>query len=94
MKYYPACKKIKRLSIDLFQIGLKEDRIILTSGLPYNMVGISMKWTSTQENLSSGFANNKGADQPGHPYRLISAFVSHFLESIIYKLATSEIPIF
>ena len=42
----------------------------------------------TRENLSSGFANNKGTDQPAHPRRLISAFVNRFLESIIYKLAT------
>ena len=37
------------------------------------------------------FANNKGADQPVHPCSLISAFIIHFLESIISKLATSEI---
>ena len=30
-----------------------------------------------------GIANNKGADQPAHPGRLISTFVIHFLESII-----------
>ena len=36
------------------------------------------------------FANNKGADQPAHPRRLISAFVIRVLESIISKLATSE----
>ena len=41
-----------------------------------------------------GFVNNKGADQPAHPHRLISAFVIHVLESIISKLATSEIFIF
>ena len=41
-----------------------------------------------------GVANNKGADQPAHPRRLISAFVIRFLESIISKLATSEISIF
>ena len=45
-------------------------------------------------NLSLGFANKKGADQPVHPRRLISIFVDCFLESIISKLATSEIPIF
>ena len=28
-----------------------------------------------QENLSSGFANNKGADQHADPGRLFSAFV-------------------
>ena len=39
------------------------------------------------------FANNTGADQPGHPCRLISTFVIRVLESIISKLATSEISI-
>ena len=41
-----------------------------------------------------GFANNTGADQPGHPRSLISAFVIPFLESIISRLALSEISIF
>ena len=42
-----------------------------------------------------GSANNKVADQPGHPRSLIStAFVIHLLESIISRLATSEISIF
>ena len=41
-----------------------------------------------------GFANNTGADQPAHPRSLISAFVIRVLESIIYKLATSEISVF
>ena len=48
----------------------------------------------TQENLSSGLANNKGTDQPVPPRRLISAFVVRFLESIIPKLATGEISVF
>ena len=39
-------------------------------------------------------ANNKGADQPAHPRSLISAYVICLLESIIPKLATSEISIF
>ena len=47
-----------------------------------------------RENLSSGFAITKGADQSVHTCRLISAFVNHFLESIISKLATGEISIF
>ena len=38
--------------------------------------------------------NNKGADQPAHPRSLISAFVIHFLESMISILATSEIYFF
>ena len=41
-----------------------------------------------------GFANNKGADQSAHRGRLISAFVSRFLEIIICKLETGEISIF
>ena len=39
------------------------------------------------ENLSSGFTNNKGADQPAYPCRLFSAFVFSLLESIISRLA-------
>ena len=40
------------------------------------------------------FANNRGADQPAHPCRLISALVIRFWERIISKLATGEISIF
>ena len=47
-----------------------------------------------EKNCRRGFANNTGADQPAHPRSLISAFVIHFLESIICKLATGEISIF
>ena len=42
-------------------------------------------------NLSSEFANNKGADHPGHLRSLIRDTVIHSLESYIYKLATSKI---
>ena len=49
---------------------------------------------STRENLSSGLANNTGADQPAHPRSLISAFVIRFLKSVISKLAASEILVF
>ena len=41
-----------------------------------------------------GVANNTGADQPGHPHSLISAFVIRFLKSFIYKLSTGEISNF
>ena len=44
--------------------------------------------SSARENLSSGSANIKGADQPAHPRILISAFVIRFLENIISSLAT------
>ena len=52
------------------------------------------KWTLMRKILSSGFANNKGADQPVFPNRLISAFAICLLESIISKLATGEISLF
>ena len=41
-----------------------------------------------------GLANNKGADQPAHLCSLTSTFVIPLLESIISRLATSEILIF
>ena len=47
-----------------------------------------------RENLSSGFASNNGTDQPAHQRRLISAFVIHFLESVISKRDTGEISVF
>ena len=50
--------------------------------------------TRREKTCLQGFANNTGADQPAHPRRLISAFVIRFLESIISRLATSEILIF
>ena len=47
-----------------------------------------------QKNCLRGFAYNTGADQPARPRSLISAFVIHFLESIICKLATGKISNF
>ena len=51
-------------------------------------------WALTQEPVFGGMRNNKGADQPALPRRLISTFVMYLLESIIPRLATSEISIF
>ena len=48
---------------------------------------LSIIWASTQENLSLGFANNMGADQPAHPRSLFSAFVICVLESMLSKNA-------
>ena len=45
-------------------------------------------WASTRKNFR-GVANNTGADQPAHPRSLTNAFVIHFLESIISRLAKS-----
>ena len=36
------------------------------------------------------YANNKGADQPGHPHSLISTFVVHCLDSTISLVSISE----
>ena len=44
-----------------------------------------------ETNLSSGFANNKGADQSAHLRSLVSPDVSRLFESIISKVATSKI---
>ena len=57
---------------------------------------MKLKLGSTPGNLSSAFANNKGADQPAHSCSLISAFVIRNFESIIYiyiNLAIVEISI-
>ena len=47
-----------------------------------------------RENLSAGFVNNKGPDQPAHLRSLISTFVIRFFEGTICKLDTGEISIF
>ena len=74
---------------------LKETVLISTKLLCGKYVKcLVMNWALIQENLFSGFVNNKSTDQPAHPRKLISAFVIRFLESIISKLATSEISIF
>ena len=51
-------------------------------------------WPRHEKTCLRGFANNTGADQSAHPCSLISAFVIHFVESIISELATSEISCF
>ena len=43
------------------------------------------KETLTREPLSSGFVNNKGADQPAHPRSLISAFAVRSLGRTVFK---------
>ena len=43
--------------------------------------------------MSQGLRTTKAQDQPSHLGSLISSFVIHSLESIIYKLVTCEISI-
>ena len=57
----------------------------------YDIIKLFTIWALMGENLSSGFANNKGAEQPAHPHSLISTFSIRLLESIISKLATSKV---
>ena len=71
----------------------RSKKLLITNG-PAHEIWMLIIWASMRENLFSGFANNKDADQPAHPHSLISAFVIRFLESIISKLATSEILFF
>ena len=74
------------------------------TGQIHLVTGKDTKDSITQLNLNTdgsrckktclrGFANNAGADQPAHSRRLISACVIHFLQSILSKLAASEISI-
>ena len=50
---------------------------------------IHMSWAMRKCDIS--YANNKGADQPAHPRRLISTFISCCLDSIISLDSISEI---
>ena len=81
---------IYHLVISIFFLVGKtpQDRNIHHLKVSYNLLALML------ENLSSVLAKNKGADQPAHPSSLISLFVIRLLESIISKLAASEISIF
>ena len=59
--------------------------------LLYSILGYLIHRPRFEKTCLRWFANNIGADQPAHPRSLISAFVIRFLESIISRLATSEI---
>ena len=59
----------------------------LAASLLINYVGLGAR-TCIRE-----FANNTGADQPGHLRCLISAFVDRSLRSITCKHVTGEISI-
>ena len=55
------------------------------------LVAIFNYQTVTQENMSLGFVNNKGADQTAHLRSLINVFVIRYLKNIVPKLASCEI---
>ena len=67
----------------MYQICLDETANAYPQEMDQHMI-----WTIMQVNLSLGFANNKGRDQPARPCSLIGTFVI-YVESIISKLATS-----
>ena len=67
---------------------LNPTKITVTKKKIHSLIG-----PRREKNCLWGFENNKGADQPAHPRRLISAFVIPFLENFISKLDTGEISI-
>ena len=58
------------------------------------LVAVFNYQTVSQENLSPGFANNKGTDQTAHPRSLISDFAFRYLETIVAKLVSCKISLF
>ena len=54
----------------------------------------TLKLQRYARNSAIGVCNSKGADQLAHRRSLISAFAIHLLNSIILKLAPSEISLF
>ena len=90
MKYMQFCTCFIFCTISV--IGHIEIEILYD--MHFKQIYLFQIWAPTREKLSSGCGNNTGADQPAHPRSLISAFVIHFLESIMYNLATDEILIF
>ena len=61
--------------------------------MSYKKSGKIKKGPQREKTYLRGFANSKGADQPGHQCSLFSTFVICLLESIVSRLATSEISI-
>ena len=76
------------------QLTHKADDIFRTGKKIRIRINIDFTWAPNPENLSSGFVNSKGTDQPARPRRLISAFVIRLLENMIPKLVTSKFTIF
>ena len=63
----------------LFSNGTKTDvNAVKTFQVDQNNWGSSLFGPQREKNCLQGFANNKSADQPAHPQRLISTFVIIF----------------
>ena len=59
-----------------------------------NMKHVSYMGLDTGKSVSGGLRTKKSADQPAHPCSLSRTFVIRLLESVICRLARSEISIF
>ena len=79
-------KRVKRTSIEFQEQSGPMYGCLYDFKIPYG--------PRREKTCLRGFATNTGADQPAHPRSLISAFVIRLLESIISRLATSEISLF
>ena len=64
--------------------------------------GLSLHWSQTPETgflvmrltIFMSYLNNKGADQPAHPWSLISAFVVRCLDSVMSLISSTKISSF
>ena len=65
-------------------------QIVILAEYTHNVVFLK----SNIETCLREFANNKGAEQPEHPRSLLSTLVICLLESVLSRLATSEISTF
>ena len=84
LRFLRPLSKAPRTSVLIVHVNTKKNHILI-----YILFG-----PRREKTCLPWFANNTGADQPAHPRSLISAFGILFLESIISRLATSEISIF
>ena len=67
-------------------------KIICTSGSHWIWIRLKIGvWNGPWKTCVMSYANNKGADQPAHPRRLISAFVVRCLDSIMSLISETKI---
>ena len=62
--------------------------------LPHPLKSKGYIWATSWEKPVLPYANNKGQDQPAHPFSLICTFVVCCLDSIIPQVSISEISSF
>ena len=79
---------------DLTKIGFPHVISWTEQWILVNFYILSIYGPRCEKTCLRGFLNNTGTDQRAHLRSLVSAFVVHFLESIICKLATGKISVF